>query len=185
MHIIGPLATHYEVLGVAPGAGHDEIQRAYRRLARDHHPDTKAGEGSAAEDHARQVMAEVNAAWTVLSNPTRRADYDRALGRPRPGTSNPGDGGFTPFHESHEDLDPDDGGEGEGDGAAPQGRPADLIFLVPAALLASSVALFAFSVMTQSSTLMALALVVAPLAIGAFLVMPFVAMLRRARSGAG
>jgi curved DNA-binding protein CbpA len=66
------VATHYELLGVAPGASHYEIQRAYRQLARDHHPDTFAGASSAASEQAREIMAAINAAWTVLGDPARR-----------------------------------------------------------------------------------------------------------------
>jgi curved DNA-binding protein CbpA len=64
--------THYEVLGVTVRAGADEVRAAYRRAARDHHPD--AG-GSA------RRMSEVNAAWYVLGHAGRRAAYDRQLAR--------------------------------------------------------------------------------------------------------
>ena len=60
----------------------DEIRRAYRALARRHHPDA-AGASSAAE------MAAVNEAWRVLSDPARRAVYDASLRAtpPAPGPS--------------------------------------------------------------------------------------------------
>jgi curved DNA-binding protein len=61
----------YEVLGVARGAGPDEIQRAYRRLARRHHPDVSAEAGAA--DRFREVVA----AYRVLADPKRRREYDR------------------------------------------------------------------------------------------------------------
>ena len=64
--------SHYQVLGVAARATPDEVRAAYRRAARDHHPD--AG-GSA------HRMSEVNAAWHVLGDPARRAAYDRQLAR--------------------------------------------------------------------------------------------------------
>jgi molecular chaperone DnaJ len=61
---------------VAPTATVDEIRRAYRNLARQHHPDT-AGSASSSR------MAAVNQAWFVLSDPGRRAIYDATLrGRP-------------------------------------------------------------------------------------------------------
>jgi preprotein translocase subunit Sec63 len=64
-------SDHYAVLGVARDAPLGEIHAAYRRLARDLHPDV-----STQRDDAR--MARVNGAWSVLGNPARRAAYDQA-----------------------------------------------------------------------------------------------------------
>lgn len=65
------VATHYDVLGVSPDAAPEAIRQAYRRLAREHHPDRR---GVATDPGA--AMARLNEAWTVLSNPTARARYD-------------------------------------------------------------------------------------------------------------
>ena len=59
---------------MARTASFDEIRAAYRNLARRYHPDADGSDGSA--------MAAVNAAWEVLSDPTRRARYDQALTPP-------------------------------------------------------------------------------------------------------
>jgi molecular chaperone DnaJ len=65
------MVDHYRTLGVAPNATPDDIRRAYRELARRYHPDrAPAGSG--------ERMADVNAAWHVLSDPGRRAVYDAA-----------------------------------------------------------------------------------------------------------
>lgn len=64
--------THYETLGVGRGASAEEIRTAYRRAARDAHPD-RHGDASAAR------MATVNEAWRVLGDPTRRRRYDEEL----------------------------------------------------------------------------------------------------------
>jgi curved DNA-binding protein len=62
---------YYETLGVARDASPDEIQRAYRKLARQHHPDVnKAPE-------AEERFKEISAAYDVLSDPTTRKRYDR------------------------------------------------------------------------------------------------------------
>ncbi len=61
----------YAVLGVRPDASPSTIASAYRTLARRHHPDV-----SRASDAERR-MAEINAAWTILRDPARRAAWDR------------------------------------------------------------------------------------------------------------
>ncbi len=69
-------ATLYERLGVAPSADEATLRAAYRRLAKELHPDV----GSPAVGvPTGEAMAAVNEAWTVLSDPSRRAAYDRTL----------------------------------------------------------------------------------------------------------
>jgi curved DNA-binding protein CbpA len=62
----------YALLEVCPWAGAPEIRRAYRRLARQHHPDHNEAPGSAARFRA------LSDAYATLSDPVRRARYDRA-----------------------------------------------------------------------------------------------------------
>lgn len=66
---------YYQVLGVRPSATRDEIRRAYRRLARQVHPDTNPEWEDDREANAR--MAVLNAAYAVLRDPARRTEYDR------------------------------------------------------------------------------------------------------------
>ena len=62
---------YYSVLGVARGASADEIQKAYRKLARKFHPDIN----KSAEAEGR--FKEINEAYEVLKDPEKRAKYDR------------------------------------------------------------------------------------------------------------
>ena len=65
----------YLVLGVSPTATQGEITHAYRTRLRAHHPDTRQTPASqTADEHLRQLLA----AYALLRDPTRRADYDRA-----------------------------------------------------------------------------------------------------------
>ena len=66
------MRTHYDVLGVPRSASADEVKRAYHRMAREHHPDVRAGSSG-------DPMVEVNAAWAVLGDPVRRHTYDGEL----------------------------------------------------------------------------------------------------------
>ena len=65
----------YLVLGVSPTATQAEITHAYRARLRAHHPDTRhTSPSQTADDDLRLVLA----AYSVLRDPARRADYDRA-----------------------------------------------------------------------------------------------------------
>ncbi len=63
---------YYEVLGVQKGAGADEIKKAYRKLAKENHPDLHPGDKAAEER-----FKEINEAYEILSDDDKRAKYDQ------------------------------------------------------------------------------------------------------------
>ncbi|NES95876.1 MAG: J domain-containing protein [Desertifilum sp. SIO1I2] len=64
--------NYYQILGVSRDASLDEIKKVYRRLARQFHPDLNPGDKSAEEK-----FKEIGEAYDVLSDPSRRAQYDQ------------------------------------------------------------------------------------------------------------
>ncbi len=77
------MPSPYEVLGVKPDASADDIRKAYRKLAKQHHPDLNPG-----NVEAERRFKEVTAANDILSDPDKRARFDRgeidATGAERP-----------------------------------------------------------------------------------------------------
>src|SRR5271155_6138836 len=62
----------YEMLGVARGASADEMKKAYRKLAMQHHPDRNPG-----DKKAEEKFKELSHAYDILSDEQKRAAYDR------------------------------------------------------------------------------------------------------------
>src|SRR2546429_5426721 len=80
---------YYKSLGVPKTAPPDEIKKAYRKLARQYHPDRNSG-----DKKAEERFKEVSEAHDVLSDPEKRKQYDRGTG---PFATAGGPGGFGGF----------------------------------------------------------------------------------------
>jgi hypothetical protein len=63
-------ADPFRVLGVSPAAGGDDVRRAYRRVAREHHPDVSPGDGSRRFHEAQQALAAATGGAEVAVEPT-------------------------------------------------------------------------------------------------------------------
>ena len=64
-----PKRDYYEILGVGKNASADEIKKAFRRLAVQHHPDKEGGDET--------KFKEINEAYEVLKDPSKRQRYDQ------------------------------------------------------------------------------------------------------------
>ncbi len=85
------MADYYEILGVQKNASKEDIKRAYRKLAHQHHPDKKGGD--------EKKFKEINEAYQVLGDDGKRTQYDR-FGRTFDGAGSQqsaGQGGFDGF----------------------------------------------------------------------------------------
>lgn len=67
--------THYEILGIDKNASLDEIKKAYKELIRKYHPDVYHGDKTYAEKKA----TELNIAYEILSDPEKKAEYDKEI----------------------------------------------------------------------------------------------------------
>ncbi len=120
---------YYQILGVKEAATDQEIKKAYRKLAREHHPDATAG-----DKKSEERFKEVSEAYDTLSDPTKRKEYDQQRAFARSGAGpGPGYGGFQfrdfgPGGGSFRAQDLGDLGDifdlfgGMGGGAQPRGR---------------------------------------------------------------
>lgn len=169
------MRTHYAVLGVAPSASADEVKRAYHRMARQHHPDMRAGpkQGPAGPEGHQQgpeqgPMVELNVAWAVLGDPVRRRAYDRELSL-----------------EGNVAEPSDDMTDGDAlvdlfgpDPEPPPPTPADAMVLVPIALLAMAVSCFAFSTITEAPVLLLASVILLAMAGMCFVATPLLVLRR-------
>src|ERR1700751_3517415 len=79
---------YYKVLGVPKDAAAADIKKAYRKLARQYHPDANKGDSAAEEK-----FKEISEAYDVLSDEKRRKEYDEARSLFGGGVRMPGTGG--------------------------------------------------------------------------------------------
>lgn len=100
----------YQLLGVPRSASDEEVRRAFRRLAKECHPDLHPGDAAAAERFKR-----ISAAYDILGDADKRRLYDAgeidAMGEPRRGFARQGTGPWGPYRQERSRFDPGDMGE--------------------------------------------------------------------------
>lgn len=87
------LKDYYEILGIGEKAGGDEIKKAYRKLAQEHHPDKNPD-----RPNAEEKFKEIQEAYSVLSDPEQRRQYDARRKHPFGGFGE----GFEPQGDTYE-----------------------------------------------------------------------------------
>jgi len=95
------MPDYYKILGVTRDASPEELKKAYRQLALKYHPDRNQG-----DKDSEEKFKEINEAYTCLSDPDKRAHYDRYGSTEGFGAGAGGFGGFggAPFTDIFEDL---------------------------------------------------------------------------------
>ncbi len=119
-------SEYYDLLGVRPDATDDEIKRAYRRLARQLHPDSTGGDPEA-EARFKQVVR----AYEVLRDPERRARYDRfgpdGVDGPVPGADPFGGSGLGDLFDAFFGMAGGGRAGGHGRGGPARGADAEVV----------------------------------------------------------
>lgn len=87
--------NYYDILGVSKTASDEEIKSAYRKLAKQYHPDLFAGKPEAEKKNAEEKFKKINHAYQVLSDSQKRANYDQFGSEEGPQFSSAGGGGFS------------------------------------------------------------------------------------------
>jgi hypothetical protein len=161
--------THYDVLGVDPGATAEDLHVAYLALARRHHPDRAGGDASS--------MQAVNAAWATLRDPRRRARYDESLAG-WPGAAARPETVADPAGADWDDLVADLEDDTPIGGAVVLPR---WFSLVPVGTFALSIVGFCLGVLMSAPALVALAAMTFLVSCLLFVAAPFVALLASRR----
>lgn len=89
---------YYEVLGITKGASDQEIKRAYRKMAKQYHPDVNK------EADAESKFKEINEAYEVLSDAQKKATYDQFGHAGMDGANGFGGGGFSGGYDDLNDI---------------------------------------------------------------------------------
>src|SRR4051812_44564091 len=114
---------YYDILGVEKTVSDDELKKAYRRMARQHHPDLQTGEHQ--KKAAEEKFKDINEAYEILSDQEKRKRYDvfgHAGGQQGSGFEGFGGPGGPGFGDVFNDIFEDFFGQSRGGGRAERGN---------------------------------------------------------------
>lgn len=118
------MKNYYEILGVEKNASEKEIKSAYRRLSKQYHPDRQAGKSDEVKKECEEKMKEINEAYSTLSDPQKREEYDN----PRMGGFG---GGFEDLSEMMRNAFHHMGFGGHSQRAEPKPKGSDIRMNIP------------------------------------------------------
>ncbi len=169
--------THYDVLEVPADAPPAAVRVAYLALARRHHPDFYVHATAATRAEAEQRMRSINEAWSVLSDPVRRAAYDK-------------EHGLAPDPDAFQPIEPDEPGDPDPrlepdvpyrTVPAAEERRTRFATLVPISLFGAAVVAVVLGLTIGVPGLLALGVVLFLLSCAGFVVLPLLLLSRATR----
>ena len=72
--------NYYDILGVKKDATQDDIKKSFRKLSMKYHPDRQVDKSESEKKNAEQKFTEINEAYSVLGDETKRKEYDNPMG---------------------------------------------------------------------------------------------------------
>lgn len=169
--------SFYDVLGVDPASPAPAVRKAYLVLARKYHPDFHQAD---TKELAAENMRRVNEAWSTLSDPERRKEYDQKLlfGTARDSSGSSHAGGTTAASRQWEPFDTSEPEDFDLDPRPTSGSKTlpRWLTMMPATALVSAVLVAGAGTLVQSGGMFTIGVVLGVFALASFFLVPLAAM---------